>query len=50
MIQVEDKVPYKVVQAWQEAVNNQDLERLLQLSDPNIEIVGPRGPGWPGPA
>jgi hypothetical protein len=24
-------------------VNNQDIDRLLALSDPNIEIVGPRG-------
>jgi hypothetical protein len=43
---VEDKVPYKVVQAWQEAVNRQDLEGLFQLSDPNIELIGPRGSGW----
>jgi hypothetical protein len=32
-----------VVQAWQEAVNAQDHERLLALSHPEIEIVGPRG-------
>lgn len=30
-------------QAWQEAVNAQDKERLLALSHPAIEIVGPRG-------
>ena len=31
--------------AWQEAANNQDVERLLGLSAPQIEIVGPRGSG-----
>jgi hypothetical protein len=29
--------------AWQEAANAQNVERLLALSDPAIEIVGPRG-------
>jgi hypothetical protein len=33
----------KVVEAWQDAANHQDVERLLELSDPNIEIIGPRG-------
>jgi hypothetical protein len=32
-----------VVEAWQDAANRQDVERLLELSDPKIEIVGPRG-------
>jgi hypothetical protein len=32
-----------VVETWQEAANEQDVEKLLELSDPNIEIVGPRG-------
>lgn len=36
----------KTVQAWQNAANNQVTERLLRLSDPNIEIVGPRGSGY----
>lgn len=35
-----------VVQAWQEAANRQDGDRLVELSDPNIEIVGPRGSGF----
>ena len=33
----------RVALAWQEAANNQDVEGLLALSDPQIEIVGPRG-------
>lgn len=32
-----------VVRAWQAAVNARDEDRLLALSDPEIEIVGPRG-------
>lgn len=32
-----------VAQAWQAAVNAQDRVRLLELSHPGIEIVGPRG-------
>lgn len=35
-----------VVQAWQEAANRQDGDRLVELSDPHIEIVGPRGSGF----
>lgn len=35
-----------VVQAWQAAANQQDGDRLVELSDPNIEIVGPRGSGF----
>lgn len=38
--------PQAVVTAWQEAANNQDTERLIELSDPDIEIVGPRGSGY----
>ena len=41
-----DKNPVAIVQAWQEAANKQDVERLLELSDTNIEIVGPRGLGY----
>lgn len=37
--------PLAVVQAWQDAANNGDLHRLLELSDPAIELVGPRGSG-----
>ena len=29
--------------AWIEAANQRDLERLMRLSDPNIDLVGPRG-------
>jgi hypothetical protein len=32
-----------IVEAWQDAVNHQDETRLLELSDPAIELVGPRG-------
>jgi len=35
-----------IVQAWQEAANSQNIDRLLELSDPNIEVVGPRGSGF----
>ncbi len=35
-----------VVTAWQDAANQQDADRLLALSDPQIEIVGPRGSGY----
>jgi hypothetical protein len=34
-----------LVQRWQAAANRQDVPLLLELSDPNIEIVGPRGSG-----
>jgi hypothetical protein len=42
---MQQESPLEIVQAWQEAANRQDVERLLELSDPNIEIVGPRGSG-----
>lgn len=32
-----------VVEAWVEAVNARDHDRVIQLSDSAIEIVGPRG-------
>ncbi len=32
----------QIAQAWQEAVNAQDKNKLLELSHPQIEIVGPR--------
>ena len=38
--------PLEVVQDWLRASNRQDIERLLALSDPNIELVGPRGSGF----
>jgi hypothetical protein len=34
-----------VVQAWQDAANRQDIDHLLALSDPAIEVAGPRGSG-----
>jgi ketosteroid isomerase-like protein len=34
-----------IVQAWQDAANSQDIDRLLELSAPDIAIVGPRGQG-----
>jgi len=38
--------PIEVAAAWQQAANDQDAERLLAVSDPNIEVVGPRGSGY----
>jgi hypothetical protein len=35
-----------VVRNWQDAANRQNVERLLELSDPNIEIAGPRGSAY----
>lgn len=35
-----------VVQTWLKAVNNRDDEDVIRSSDPNIEIVGPRGSGY----
>lgn len=32
-----------IVRRWLDAANRQDVETLLALSDPDIEIVGPRG-------
>jgi ketosteroid isomerase-like protein len=32
-----------VVQAWQNALNAQDIDHLLELSAPDIVIIGPRG-------
>lgn len=37
--------PLAVVRAWQEAANRQDAERLVELSTPDVEVVGPRGSG-----
>ncbi len=37
------------VQAWIEAANAQDADSLLDLSDPNIEVAGPRGSGFGRP-
>jgi hypothetical protein len=38
--------PVTVVQLWQDAANRQNIERLIELSDTNIEIAGPRGSGF----
>ena len=35
-----------IAQSWQAAANEQNVDRLLALSSPNIEIVGPRGSGF----
>jgi hypothetical protein len=34
-----------VARAWQQAANEQDVDRLLALSAPGIELIGPRGGG-----
>ena len=33
----------QTVIAWHEAVNNDDVERLIALSHPEVEVAGPRG-------
>lgn len=38
--------PFALVEDWQEAANSQNIDRLLELSAPTIEIVGPRGSGY----
>ena len=38
--------PSAIVQAWQDAVNKQDADRIVALSDANIELVGPRGSAY----
>ncbi|MBA3874658.1 MAG: nuclear transport factor 2 family protein [Anaerolineae bacterium] len=38
--------PLAIVQSWQAAASKPDIDRLIELSDPNIEIVGPRGSGF----
>lgn len=35
----------RVVAAWHEALNSGDAERLVGLSHPDVEVVGPRGTG-----
>jgi ketosteroid isomerase-like protein len=35
--------PVELVAAWHAAVNARDVDRLLALSSPAIELVGPRG-------
>ncbi|MHB8599353.1 MAG: nuclear transport factor 2 family protein [Ktedonobacteraceae bacterium] len=40
------KSPFALVQAWQDAANSQNIDRLIELSAPTIEIIGPRGSGY----
>ena len=35
--------PVAVAHAWIEAANRRDIDELVRLSDPDIDIVGPRG-------
>ena len=37
--------PFTLVQEWLDAVNQQNSDRLVELSAPDIEVVGPRGSG-----
>jgi hypothetical protein len=37
--------PLAVVRAWLDCANRQDGDRLLELSEPSIELIGPRGSG-----
>jgi len=38
--------PLAVVRAWLDAANRQDGDRLVELSDPKIEVIGPRGSSY----
>jgi hypothetical protein len=38
--------PAAIALAWQDAVNKRDIDYLLELSHPEIEVVGPRGSGY----
>lgn len=38
--------PMMLVAAWHDAVNSQDIDRLLVLSAATIEITGPRGSAY----
>ena len=35
--------PTDTVRAWLDALNRQDADALVALTDPDVEIVGPRG-------
>lgn len=43
---MQNRSPSTVVHDWHDALNAEDAEGVLRLSDPNIEIVGPRGSGF----
>src|ERR671928_716418 len=34
-----------IVEAWHEALNRSDIERLVMLSHPDVEVGGPHGTG-----
>lgn len=36
---------FALVEAWLDAANQQNSDRLIELSAPDIEVVGPRGSG-----
>lgn len=38
--------PIEIVQTWQDAVNRRDIDTLIAVSDPRIELIGPRGSGF----
>jgi ketosteroid isomerase-like protein len=35
----------RVVEAWHEALNGDEIDRLVELSHPEVEVGGPRGTG-----
>lgn len=35
----------RTVEAWHEALNNGEVDRLAELSHPEVEVGGPRGTG-----
>lgn len=35
----------RVVEAWHDALNSGDADRLVQFSQPDVEVGGPRGTG-----
>src|SRR5579884_219942 len=39
------KDPVAIARAWQDAANAGDVDRVVALSDPDVELVGPRGAG-----
>jgi O-acetyl-ADP-ribose deacetylase len=41
--ELDEPTPVNIVRAWLAASNAADAERLVELSAPDIEIVGPRG-------
>ena len=43
---MQQESPLTVVRAWLDAANRQDGNRLVELSDPKIEVIGPRGSGY----